>query len=521
MAHYDLDDDDTVVIVGSGAGGGTLANELCQRGLKVVLLEAGPHLTAEDFVNDEWAGYEMLSWLDKRTASGTWRVAKDHPLAPVWHCKVVGGTTVHWSGCCYRLLADEMRARSIYGDIPGASLIDWPIELEELEPYYNLAERKMGVTGTNNLPPLPANNNFKVMYWGAKRLGLKEISTGRHAVNAIPFDGRPATIQDGFTITGDKHGARWSTLNVELPRAEATGHLDLRTQSRAISVEHDAAGRAIAVIYVGPDGERRRQKARAIAVAGNCVESPRILLHSASGRFPQGLANGWGHVGRHYQRHIIQTVWSLFDKPVNMHRGELMAGLVTDFARHDPSRGFAGGYYIELNSMGLPSTAAFLDPGWWGRDFASVMERYANMAGIFMTGEDMPQPDNRVTLTDELDAFGVPVANIHYDDHPNDLRLRNHGYRTLTAIHKAAGAKRSIETPSYPASHNLGSNRMSAKPEDGVVDRHGRTHEIPNLFISDGSQFATGGACNPTLTIVALAIRQADFIAAAAAAGEL
>jgi choline dehydrogenase-like flavoprotein len=204
-----------------------------------------------------------------------------------------------------------------------------------------------------------------------------------------------------------------------------------------------------------------------------------------------------------------------------MHRGELMAGLVTDFARHDPSRGFAGGYYIELNSMGLPSTAAFLDPGWWGRDFASVMEQYANMAGLFMTGEDMPQPNNRVTLTDERDAFGVPVANIHYDDHPNDLKLRNHGYRTLTAIHKAAGAKRSIETPSYPASHNLGSNRMSAKPEDGVVDRHGRAHEVPNLFISDGSQFASGGACNPTLTIVALAIRQAEFIAAAAAAGDL
>lgn len=522
MIRFDLDDDGVVVIVGSGAGGGTLANELCQRGVRVVLLEAGPHLTEGDFVNDEWAGYFMLSWLDKRTASGTWRVAKDHPDAPVWHCKVVGGTTVHWSACCYRLLADEMRARSVYGEVPGTSLIDWPITLADLEPYYDLAERKMGVTGTNGIPPLPPNNNYKVMYWGATRLGLKQVSTGRHAINSVPYDGRPASIQDGFTITGDKHGARWSTLAVEIPRAMATGKLDLRPQSRAVFIEHDAAGKASAVVYVDSEGNRQRQAACAVVLAGNCVETPRLLLHSTSGRFPNGLANGWGHVGRHYLRHIIQTVWSVFDQPVNMHRGELMGGLVADFAAHDPARGFAGGYYIELNSMGLPSTAAFMEPGWWGRDFASVIEQYANMAGIFMTGEDMPQPDNRVTLSAaERDAFGVPVANVHYDDHPNDLKLRNHGYKTLTAIHAAVGARRSIEAPAYPASHNLGSNRMSARPEDGVVDLWGRTHEVPNLFIADGSQFTTGGACNPTLTIVALAIRQAQFMARAMAAKEL
>ncbi len=514
MATYDKDDADAIVIIGSGAGGGTLANELCQRGKKVVLLEAGAHLTARDFINDDWAAYQQLSWLERRTASGSWRVGRDHPDAPSWHCKVVGGTTVHWSGCTYRFTAEELRARSTYGYIPGASLIDWPLTLDDLEPYYEQAERKMGVTRTNGLPALPANNNFKVMYWGAKRLGLKQISTGRHAINSIPYDGRPASIQDGFTISGDQHGARWSVLNVELPAALATGRLDLRAQSRAINIEHDEAGEATGVVYVDADGARQRQAARVVVLAGNCVESPRLLLNSASGRFPNGLANGWGHVGRHYLRHIIQTVWSIFEKPVHMYRGELMGGLISDFAHHDPARGFAGGYYIELNAMGLPSTAAFLDPGWWGRDFAQVMEQYANMAGIFMTGEDMPQPGNRVTLGADLDDFGVPVANIHYDDHPNDLLARNHGYKTLTAIHKAAGALRCVEAPAYPASHNLGSNRMSARPEDGVVNSFGQAHEVPNLFIADGSQFATGGACNPTLTIVALAIRQAAHIAA-------
>lgn len=520
MKHYELDDAGVVVIIGSGAGGGTLAHELTRRGVDVVLLEAGKHLTAEDFVNDEWGGYEMLSWLDKRTASGDWRVARDHPLTPSWSCQVVGGTTTHWSGCCYRLIADEMRARTVYGDIPGASLIDWPIELAELEPYYDLAEARMGVTRTNGLPGLPANNNFKVMYAGATALGLN-ASTGRQAINSVPYDGRPATIQDGFTVTGDKVGSRWSTLNVEIPRALATGKLELRPQSRAVFIEHDAAGKASGVVYVDASGTRHRQRARAVVLAGNCVESSRLLLHSASGRFPQGLANSHGNVGRYYLRHIIQTVWSVFDKPVNMHRGEIMTGMVDDFVRHDPARGFAGGYYVELNSMGLPTTAAFLDPGWWGRDFAGVIEQYAHMAGMLLSGEDMPQAGNRITLTDEMDVFGVPVANIHYDEHPNDLKMRSHGYKTMTAIHQAAGAKRSIEAPAYPASHNLGSNRMSAKAEDGVLDRHGRAHEVPNLFVADGSAFATGGACNPTLTIVALAIRQADFMTRQMAAGAL
>lgn len=520
MATYALDDGDVVVVVGSGAGGGTLAHELCAHGLKVVVLEAGRQLSTDDFVNDEWAGYAMLSWLDKRTASGGWRVARDHPTAPSWSCMTVGGTTTHWSGCCYRFEDFELRARTVYGDIPGASLIDWPITLAELEPYYARAEARMGVTGTNGLPPLPPNNNYKVMRAGAERLGLT-VSTGRHAINAVPYDGRPATVQDGFTVTGDRNGSRWSTHNVELPRAAATGRLDLRPRCRAVQIEHAASGLASGVVYVDADGVRRRQSARVVVLAGNCVESSRLLLHSRSARFPDGLANGWGHVGRHYLRHVVQTVWSVFDKPVHMNRGEIMAGYIPDFAGHDPSRGFSGGYLIELNSMGLPTCAAFFEPGWWGRDFAQVMERYAHIAGLFMTGEDMPQAGNRVTLGDELDAFGVPVANLHYDDHPNDLRMRNHGFRTLTGIHKAAGATRSIEAPPYPASHNLGSNRMSARPEDGVLDGHGRAHECANLFIADGSRFSTGGARNPTLTIVALAIRQGAFIAAAARGGTL
>src|SRR5690606_34410237 len=179
MTTYTFDDDSVVVIIGSGAGGGTLANELCQKGVPVVLLEAGKRLTTDDFENDEWNAFGQLSWLDKRTTSGSWRVARDCPGLPAWVCKTVGGSTVHWAGASLRLQEHEFKARSHYGDIEGAKLLDWPLDLAELEPYYARAEDKMGVTRTNGIPGLPGNNNFKVMHEGATRIGYRQVHTGR------------------------------------------------------------------------------------------------------------------------------------------------------------------------------------------------------------------------------------------------------------------------------------------------------------------------------------------------------
>jgi choline dehydrogenase-like flavoprotein len=144
------------------------------------------------------------------------------------------------------------------------------------------------------------------------------------------------------------------------------------------------------------------------------------------------------------------------------------------------------------------------------------------MAGMWIVGEDMPQETNRITLhASEKDAHGLPVPNVHFDDHPNDIAMRDHAYKQGMAIYDAVGSTRSFPTPPYPSTHNLGTNRMSEKPKDGVVNKWGQTHDIPNLFVSDGSQFTTGAAENPTLTIVSLALRQADHIAGRIAKGEL
>ncbi len=513
-AKFNLDDDNMVVIIGSGAGGGTLGNELAQKGVNVVILEAGARHDYTDFVNDEWASFAQLAWTDTRVSSGTWRVAKNFPNLPAWIVKAVGGTTTHWAGASLRFQPHEFKALTSYGQIAGANLLDWPITLEEMEPYYARAEDKMGVTRTNAIAGLPGNNNFKVMKAGADKLGYKDCNTGHMAINSAPRDNRNACQQTGFCFQGCKWGAKWSTLYTEIPKGEATGKMEVRPESRVLRIEHDASGKVNAVIYVDKDGKQQKQKARIVAVAGNSLESPRLLLNSSSSKFPDGLANSSGQVGRNYMRHVTGSVYGVFEKPVHMYRGTTMAGIIRDEARLDPSRGFVGGYEFETLSLGVPFMAAFLDPGAWGREFTSAMDDYPNMAGMWIVGEDLPQEANRVTLHPTIkDKFGVPVADVRFDDHPNDVAMRNHAYEQGKKIYEAVGAVRTLPTPPYPSTHNLGTNRMAEKPGDGVVNKWGQSHDIKNLFVSDGSQFTTSAAENPTLTIVSLAIRQADYIA--------
>jgi choline dehydrogenase-like flavoprotein len=514
VARFDPKDDSVVVIIGSGAGGGTLANELCQKGFKVVLLEAGKRQSPSTFHNDEWFAFKQLAWLDKRTTSGSWQIAKDFPNLPAWICKTVGGTSVHWAGASLRIQEHEFKAKTTYSNVTGANLLDWPVTLAELEPYYAKAENKMGVTRTNGIPGLPGNNNFKVMYNGATRVGYKTVHTGRMAINSRPRDDRSSCWQLGFCFQGCKSGAKWSTLYTEIPKAEATGKLDLRPECFALQIQHDKHGKATGVLYADKDGKHVLQKARIVSVACNSIESPRLLLNSASSTFPHGLANSSGQVGKNYMRHTTGSVFATFKKPVFMNRGTVMAGIITDEAELNFKRGFAGGFEFETIALGLPFAAAFLKPGAWGREYTSLLDRYTNMAGMWIVGEDMPQESNAVTLhPTEKDQWGMPIPNVHYDDHPNDVAMRNYAYKRGAAIYDAVGSTKTVAVPPYPSTHNLGTCRMAENARDGVCNKWGQTHELKNLFISDGSQFTTSAGENPTLTIVSLAIRQAEYIA--------
>jgi choline dehydrogenase-like flavoprotein len=509
-----LDDDSVAVIVGSGAGGGTLAHELCRLGKRVVCLEAGPRLSAEDFKNDELFAFMQLTWRDPRTSSGTWSVARSSPTLPVYTVKAVGGTTIHWGALAFRLQPHELRARERYGRVDGAALTDWPVSHAELAPWWGRAERRMGVTGTHGLPRLPVTNNYKVFDYGARRAGYRHVDNDRHAINSVPRDGRPACLQLGFCGQGCKSTAKWSTLYTEIPQAEATGRLDLRPGCMVVQVEHDARGRASGVVYVDPSGVRQRQRAALVVIAGNAIETPRLLLNSASATFPQGLANGSGWVGRGYMKHLNASLWGRFEKPVRMNHGVQMGGTIYDEARLDASRGFLGGYLMQAVQVGVPFLTATIVPNGWGSDFTRFVDNYDHLSGIWLNGEDLPRADNRVTLhPTEKDAFGLPVANVHVDEHPNDIAMRSHFFRQAETVLRAAGATEVMAGAVLPSSHNMGTCRMSAAAVDGVTDAFGRAHEVPNLFVCDGSLFPTSTAQNPTLTIVALALRQAALIA--------
>ncbi|MFK7752105.1 MAG: GMC family oxidoreductase [Sedimentitalea sp.] len=521
-APFDLTDDSVVVVIGTGAGGGVLANELAQKGVSVVALEAGGRYLPEDYVNDEWDSFGQLAWLDPRSTSGDWRVAKDFAGLPAWIVKAVGGTTTHWAGASLRFQDHEWKAATNYGNVQGANLLDWPIDPREMDDYYTKAETKLGVTRTGNRPGLPGNNNYKVFEAGAKALGYQEVHTGNMAIQSRDDGDRIACQQTGFCFQGCKWGAKWSAAYSDIPDGEATGNLEVRERAHVARILHNEAGKVTGVEYYDADGALQMQKARVVCVAGNSFESPRLLLNSASSMFPDGLANSSGQVGRNYMRHMTGSVYAVFDQPVKMWRGTTMAGIIQDESRHDPSRGFVGGYELETLSLGLPFMAAVLDPGAGGREFTTALDGYENMAGMWIVGEDMPQETNRVTLNhDVTDQHGLPVANVNFSDHPNDIAMRNHAYQQGTAVYEAVGATRVFPTPPYPSTHNLGTNRMSQNARDGVVNKWGQTHDVANLFVSDGSQFTTGAAENPTLTIVALAIRQADHIAGELSRGTL
>lgn len=518
------DDNSVVVIVGSGAGGGTLAHELAKCGVNCVLLEAGKHFSPAEFENDEWSMFGKLTWLDKRVAVGAnWDAATYQPHLPAWIVKGVGGSTIHWAGVSLRFQPHEFKALSTYGKSPGTNPLDWPLSYADLAPFYDLAEKKLGVAGSaaSGMPALPLSNHCKVIEAGARKIGYTQFERPL-AINSRPNDGRPGCQQIGFCLQGCKLSAKWSTLYTDIPRAVASGRVELRAESMALRIEHDKSGKASGVLYVDRNGRRQFQQARLVCIAGNAIESPRLLLNSASPMFPQGLANSSGQVGCNYMNHATGYAFAIHDKPVYMYRGNSAATIISDEAHNDPRRGFVGGYHLEGLSFGFPFVAAFMNPGAWGRDHAALLEMYDHMSGVTIVGEDQAVEANCVTLhATEKDQHGLAIPVVTKNFTANDTALLAHGLARWDELSAALGARRVLRMPAPPAPHNLGTLRMSARRRDGVVNQWGQAHDVKNLFVSDGSQFTSSGAANPTLTIVALAIRQAAYIAGAMRRREL
>ena len=306
---------------------------------------------------------------------------------------------------------------------------------------------------------------------------------------------------------------------LDLPEVSLVAILDadkegfLRSETSLIQTigraARNAEGRV--VLYADKDGNQHKQAARAVCVAGNSFESPRLLLNSASSMFADGLANSSGQVGRNYMRHMFGFALAIMPKPVNFHRGARQSGLVYDEQDHNPERGFAGGYLFETLSLDPLNVAAFV--GGWGPGTSQYNDSYTHLAGLFLVGEDPPQADNRIRLhPDRKDHNGLPVPVLDYTDHANTIAMREHGVARARAIYESLGAVEFWGGEGPPVGcHNMGVARMSANPEDGVTNGWGQTHDIDNLFITDGS-FMTSAACvNPSLTYMAFTARACDY----------
>jgi choline dehydrogenase-like flavoprotein len=528
-----------VLIIGAGASGATAAKVLTERGLRVVALEKGPWRTKETFSGDELASINRYDlWPDPLLNPRTVRDGVDQETRTELFCPVpqmVGGGTVHWQGWLPRFTEDDFRFHTVVGDVPGASLADWPITYAELEPYYTAVEWAFGVSGKAGAnryesfrskgypcPPMPMSRYAEKYHAGAAKLGWNTFPTPQAALSQ-PFDGRPATVISAFAQQhGDPTGTRSSALNVFVPHAVATGRYDLRPESYVREITVDARGRAKGAVYEDAQGRLHEQEADVIVLACGAVETARLMLLSTSAQHPNGLGNENDLVGRNVTFHEFSSAVGTFDDPIYAWAG---GGYVSassfEFYGHDDSRGFAGGGHMATSGVGipLPINWSLPDRPAWGAEAKRVDREFFNHSmAASMVVHDLPQHDNRVDLDDTVvDDWGLPVARITLTPHENDLAMGRFLIDRSAEILEAAGAT-SVQKV-YPeritgnCSHQHGTTRMGDDPATSVLDRDCRAHTVDNLFVVDGGSFPTGTGANPTLTIMANAWRVAERIA--------
>ncbi len=506
-------------IVGVGAAGGVLLQRLARAGFTVVGLEAGPLWDTErDWVSDE-AGSHKLYWNELRITQGSDPLA----LGENNSGRGVGGGSVHWAAFVPRLHPSDFRTHSEDG--VG---VDWPIPYQILKPYYELIEREMPASGPAWFPwgdphgypfgPHPMGGVGNILVKGCTQLGIPVCAGGPVAILAGSRDDRPHCIYRGFCIQGCKVGAKQSTLISHVPDALAHG-ADLRPESMAsrIALNHD--NRVHGVVYFDAAGVECLQRARAVIVSGYSIETPRLLLNSACPGHEQGLANSSGTLGRYLMAQAGNVVMGRFPDLVRMYKAPPAHALTEEFYETDPKRGFARGFAVQ--TVG-PLPIAFAKQmvtakGAWGWGMRQVMMDYNHWAALGLLGEILPHADSRVEVAaDSKDKFGIPVAKVTFNLHENDHKLIAFGQRKVEEILCAAGAEEIAAEPRF--AHLVGGSRMGDAPRSSVTDKFGRTHDVPNLFVCDGSLMPTQGSANPGLTIQALAARIADYLIANAAA---
>ena len=507
MRRFADDDEVDVVIVGCGAGGATMLQRLARAGWHAVALDAGPFWDPEaDWVSDE-AGSHHLYWTEPRVIDGDDPV----PLGSNNSGRGVGGSMVHYAGYTPRFHPSDFRTHSTDG--VGA---DWPIDYSDLASYYADIEAELPVAGDDwpwgdphSYPqrPHPVGGNGNVFLRGALAAGIT-AKVGPVAISNGRFGNRPHCIYRGFCLQGCKVNAKASPVITHVPDALAHG-AEVRANSMVTRIEVDErTGRAIGVHY-NQRGSSHFQRARMVIVAGYSIETPRLLLNSASPRFPDGLCNDFDQVGRYLMVQGAPQTAGRFDEEVRMYKAPPPEVSSEQFYETDPSKPYKRGFSIQTVSP-LPITWAehVAAQGHWGTALREYMSDYVHWSCLGALCEFLPRAENRVTLSDETDRHGLPVAHFSYSQGDNDKQLMKAAQSVMEDILHAAGADEVITIGRY--AHLVGGARMATNENEGVVDGDCRSFAVPNLYITDGSVLPTQGSANPALTIMAVAARAAE-----------
>lgn len=542
-----------VVVVGSGAGGGAAAWALARQGVRVLVLEAGPRFDPfKDYrlATDDW---EQHRFPEKAGSQGRHTFAPMQPLEARWndlrswnhqsgrmvggdrrqpfayhHVRGVGGSTLHFTGEAHRLNPRAMRMRSRFG-----VAADWPFDYDELEPWYLMAERVVGVAGPTTDRQRPRSAPYPLrahrmshaserLAEGCRHLGLSWTPNPLAALSA-PYDGRPSCNYCGNCGRGCPRTDKGSVDVTFLRQAAATGRCEIRPGCEVSRIETDDGDRVKGVVYVDVRGAAHTVAARALVVACGAVETPRLLLLSRDARAPDGLANESGQVGRNFMETLFWMSSALYPKPLGSHRGLPADGICWDYNAPDSIPGVIGGCRFasgtaEADLLGPINYATRVVAGWGKAHKQAMRETFGRVLSVGSIGESLPNPGSRVDLDPTArDTQGRPLARIHSHLPEGELKRLAFMAGKCREILKAAGAGPVFEEygtyDTFSATHVFGTCRMGVDPRSSVVDPHGRSHRWRNLFIADASVFpSSGGGESPSLTIEALAIRSADHL---------
>ena len=521
-------DNPDVVVIGAGAAGAALTWRLSEHGAKVVCLEQGDWVDPTDYPS-QYSDFEaqMLRGGDFSLSPNTRRRPEDYPVSVtdnggfrpgISMFNAVGGTTIHWQAHFPRFHPSDFRVKSLDGVAD-----DWPLTYQDLEPYYNLNDQMMGVSGLHGdpanppripraTPPLPVGRYGDTLIRGYEKMGW-HWRVADQAIISRAYDGRPPCLLHGKCMYGCPIGSKASTDRTYWPKALANGAV-LETWARSREIMVDSRGRVSGVLYHDRDGKLQEQPGKIVVVCCNGVGTPRLLLNSKSRYFPEGLANSNGMVGRNFMVHPTRFMEGIFKETLDGHIGPFGAPLYSqEFYETDLSRGFVRGYTMVSGRTYGPLAHSRRIP--WGASHHLEMARhFPHTAGIAALCEDLPDKNNRIDLDPDLtDSHGIPAPRVTYTLGDNTARMLEHGAARATEVLKAAGAIEVHDSRGNAnMAHLMGTARMGTDPQRSVVNPANRAHDVENLFIVDGSSFVTSAGVNPTSTIGALALRAADGI---------